>query len=467
MKIIKTFVSVIATYGGGVNMRQKIKKTAILLGFSVFLLPLSFNAAVAASSDHYFDNMGSGKRLIRDGNTGLMSSATPVTWDGAKWEKVTIDATWFRLKNKKTGKYLNYPTCAAGAAANQKGNTANTNKLKYENSRLISQSCPSYWLSDNLTLENWSGSWAQWDQIPTTGTGTTTHTITLDGQDREFIVYVPETAGTTAPVVFVVHGTGSSGQAFYDDTDWTSKADAEGIIAVFPTSLTYCYYNDGVLDVKTKWAAGALGEQDGFPMCSAADVADLTHAERALIGNNSVADDLAFFDSMFSFLEANHSVDKKRFYVTGNSNGASMTIRLAAERSARFAAAAMNAGGVQLPFSAAERPMSTMLTIGNNDPFLERLVLEERPIEIDEPLIFEPGLYAGLQAQLSVHGLSENYTYAESTQDGVFVARWLFDDSFVGADNSFQFIVIEGRGHSYPNEYIDQYWDFMSWQVLP
>lgn len=468
MTTIKNFASVLNAFSHGLSKSQRLKKTMLGLGLSAFLLPFSLCASAQGGS-YYYDNMGNGHRLSRDGDTGIKTIATHETWNAVKWEKVAIDATWFRLKNKKTGNYLNYPSCATGAAANQKAATGNTNKLKYENSRLIAQSCPNLWLANNSTLQNWTGPWAQWTQTSTAtgGAGTTTHTMTVDNKQREFIVYVPDNVGAAAPVVFVLHGTGKNGQMFYDLTDWTSKADAEGIIAVFPSSLTYCYYNQGVLDVKTKWAAGALGVPTGFPLCSTEDIAGLTAAQQALIGNNSVADDLAFFDRMFSFLEANYPVDNKRYYVTGNSNGASMTLRLAAQRSTRFASAAANAGNMQLPFPMAARPMSTMLTVGNRDNFLSRAIDEPTPIGIREDLIFEPPLYADLQNHLNAQSLTISYTYNEQTLNGESIGSWLFNDSVVGASNRFIYVLIEDNTHDYPNDVIDEYWNFMSMEVLP
>ena len=87
---------------------------------------------------------------------------------------------------------------------------------------------------------------------------------TSDGEVREFIVYVPPSIERDrVPVVFVIHGTNSNGQEFYEHPQkWTPKADAEGFIAVYPTALVHCHFVDGQEMSKTKWASGNLGESD-------------------------------------------------------------------------------------------------------------------------------------------------------------------------------------------------------------
>ncbi|MGE0443349.1 MAG: hypothetical protein AB7S39_22920, partial [Gemmatimonadales bacterium] len=47
---------------------------------------------------------------------------------------------------------------------------------------------------------------------------TATHHLTVDGKDREFIVYQPAGVLSTAlqPTVFMLHGTSGDGQKFYN-----------------------------------------------------------------------------------------------------------------------------------------------------------------------------------------------------------------------------------------------------------
>ncbi len=66
----------------------------------------------------------------------------------------------------------------------------------------------------------------------------------VNGQQRDTIVYVSWRARQVAqaPVVFMLHGTDGNGGEFYNRSGWREKADAEGLIAIFPSALRHCYF---------------------------------------------------------------------------------------------------------------------------------------------------------------------------------------------------------------------------------
>ena len=290
-------------------------------------------------------------------------------------------------------------------------------------------------------------------------TGTYYRTLTTtDGEVREFIVYVPESASVlqNVPVVFVIHGTGSNGQEFYDHPEkWTPKANAEGFIAVYPTALVHCHFEDGQEVSKTKWASGNLGESNtemgGLPLCA----------------NETLANDMEFFDEMVAILKADYLIDERRIYVTGNSNGAGMGLRLAAERSDIFAAVAVNAG-TQSPFldnSTTKRPMSMMITVGTNDNRFAEAVGSSVPVPIAESLI-NP-ISNIIQPALDVHALYTSHEYSESSIENAMTGEFLFSSSTMGNNNSIRFVIIEELPHSYSRKLVDPHWDFLKEQSLP
>jgi polyhydroxybutyrate depolymerase len=284
--------------------------------------------------------------------------------------------------------------------------------------------------------------------------------MTSDGEEREFIVYVPESAVGTqnVPVVVFVHGTGSTGETFHDNPNlWIPKADEEGFITVHPTALIHCHFDNGIEKTTTKWAHGDLGETNtqlgALPLCT----------------NERLANDLEFFDRMLDVLKADYLIDEKRIYISGNSNGAGMGLRLAAERSDVFAAVAVNAG-LQSQFldrSITTRPMSIVVTVGTNDHLFAQGIGTTIPVTINESLI--NSVSAFLQPVLDVHALGETsqYVYSEVYLGNRMTGRFLFNNSTQGNNNSFRFIVIEGFGHSYNPDLIDGYWDFLKEQSLP
>ena len=308
------------------------------------------------------------------------------------------------------------------------------------------------------------------------------HTLTVDGLAREVIVYVPELASGTAPVpvVFMFHGTSGDGERFFNISGWREKADAEGLIAVFPSALTYCLKEDenrdGDLDdpgerkVTTKWASGGLGTEV-MPLCSADEIAALSPENQALV-DHPLADDVAFVDAMLDLLATSYAVDPARIHASGFSNGGGMTSRLALERADRVAAIAAAAGGLKLPPAPAARPMSLVFSVGAvDDRFTELLGVPEIPITgslfTDLPLLSEL-----VDKYLVMLQLEDSYTFEEQIVSGVRIGRYTFATSAIGADNTFTFVLVEDCGHQYPNGtnhplvIVDPLWTFFAAESL-
>ena len=314
--------------------------------------------------------------------------------------------------------------------------------------------------------------------------GTTNRTAAIQGLTREFVVHVGATVGarTAVPVVFMNHGTSGDGPQFFNISGWREKADVEGFIAVFPSALTHCLHEDENKDgdftdademhVTTKWAHGELGDPARMPLCTAAEVAALNAQNRALV-NHPLADDLAFFDAMVSFLQQNYVVDPKAIYVSGFSNGAQMSNRLAVDRSAVYAATAGHAGGLSVP-TIASRAISAVVSLGTlDDRVTTPLGIAEIPLGestlVQYPLI--PVFF--IQPMLTQLRLTQAYTYDEPTINGKRTSRWTFRTSTVGASNSLSFTLVDDNLHQYPNGsnhpmvMANVLWTFFKTQRLP
>ncbi|MCA9520732.1 MAG: hypothetical protein KC609_07160 [Myxococcales bacterium] len=314
--------------------------------------------------------------------------------------------------------------------------------------------------------------------------GRNDHTLLLEGQSRDFIVYLSSKAQTNgnAPVVFMFHGSSQDGQTFYDESHWRETADREGLIVVFPTALIYCYYEDdnnngvfgdpGERRLGTKWNHGKLGNPAVMPLCNESQLATLTPGNRAK-ADHPVVDDVAFSRAMIAFLDANYSIDAKRVYATGFSNGAGFTARLALEASDVFAATHSQAGNLALPPHPTSRPTSRILSVGEKDDrFVEPLGVSALPLE--ESLLTDlPWFQIPIGAELTMLQLSDSYVYDERFIGGKKVIRYTFSTSTVGASNQFMFIVIEGLYHQYPNGTnhpvvaADYLWEFFKPYSLP
>lgn len=314
--------------------------------------------------------------------------------------------------------------------------------------------------------------------------GKTTRSITVDGQQRTFVVHVGSSVGRTAavPVVFMEHGTSGDGEQFFNISGWREKADQEGFIAVFPSALTYCFYEDenkdgdfddaGERKVTSKWTHGALGNPSEMPLCSAQVIASLNAQNRALV-DHPLRDDVLFFDAMIAFLKQNYVIDEKRIYSTGFSNGAQMSNRLAIERSTVFAATGAHAGGTSVPTTSG-RALSVVSSVGTlDDRYTVPLGVTEIPLR--ESTLAELPLLGGVMVLplITQLQLTQAYTYDELTIGGKKVGRWVFRTSTSGGSNSVTFLLFEGLHHQYPNgsnypaTMANLLWEFFRTQRLP
>jgi polyhydroxybutyrate depolymerase len=299
------------------------------------------------------------------------------------------------------------------------------------------------------------------------------HELIVDGIPREVVVYVPALAAGTTPVevVFMFHGTTGNGEKFYNISGWKEKADAEGLIAVFPSALTYCFHDDdnnngnfldpGEQKVTTTWQNGALGVLGKKPLCTPAEVALLSPANQVLV-NHPLVDDIVFVDAMLNLMTTSYVVDAARIYASGFSNGGSFTMRLVLERADRFAAIAAAAGSFAAsPLVAAARAISVVTSIGNLDNAPLPFPLEESSIQdshIKDRFV---------TPMLTMLQLADVYTFTAQTIAGKQVLRWSYTTSTAGAANVFHMILIEDLDHAYPNGIVDPLWLFFSGYALP
>lgn len=145
-----------------------------------------------------------------------------------------------------------------------------------------------------------------------------------DGSDlynREWYVYAPETvdASKPAPVVFVFHGAGGSGNEIADRSGWAKVAEENGIILVCPTgshTLSVRRVSDIVTNelFRAMWNTGDADEQR--------------------------PSDLKFVEYLYDWVKENYNVDTSRVYASGQSSGGMMTWACAAKLPDLFAAVA-------------------------------------------------------------------------------------------------------------------------------
>jgi polyhydroxybutyrate depolymerase len=173
---------------------------------------------------------------------------------------------------------------------------------------------------------------------------------TVDGVEREALVYLPSTSlKSKPPVIFAFHGHGGNmhfaarGMAF-------QNAWPEAIV-VYPQGLpTY-----GMMDPEGKkpgWQREAGQDHDR---------------------------DLKFMDAILATLREKYSIDEKRIYATGFSNGGLFTYLLLSQRANVFAAYAPG-GAVLLPQVSLTQPRPVLHYGGRSDR-LAKFEKQEATIE--------------------------------------------------------------------------------------
>jgi polyhydroxybutyrate depolymerase len=177
------------------------------------------------------------------------------------------------------------------------------------------------------------------------------HTVTLEvaGLERTYIVHVPPgyKSGTTLPLVIMLHGGGGTAKAAMWETGWAEKADQAGFLAVFPNALPPDPSRPG------HFARNPQLWNDG--------------SDRFYPGQKS-PDDVRFIAALLDDVSARLAVDKSRIFVTGFSNGASMSFLVGAKLSNRIAVIAPVAGACWLDPAGLERPVAMLYITGNADP---------------------------------------------------------------------------------------------------
>ena len=139
--------------------------------------------------------------------------------------------------------------------------------------------------------------------------------ITHDGIQRDYILYIPELydGSSAVPLVLNFHGFGSNAnqQMFYGD--FRDIADTEGFLLVHPEGTTF--FGNQFWNV-------------GFP------------------GISSTIDDVGFTEALIDELATLYAIDLDRVYATGMSNGGFMSFLLACQLSEKIAAVASVTGSM-------------------------------------------------------------------------------------------------------------------------
>ena len=169
--------------------------------------------------------------------------------------------------------------------------------------------------------------------------GTTPRTFTVDTARPATVVLPAGTAKAPRPLVLVLHGFGSSGEAIEQYLDWGAAASKRGVVLAFP--------NGTVAAGNSFWNATD-------------NCCDFT---------GSSVDDSAYLASLVDEIAARTPIDRSRVYAIGHSNGGFMAYRLGCDHADVFAAIVALAGATFADKAkcAPTRPVSVLSINGTAD----------------------------------------------------------------------------------------------------
>ena len=247
------------------------------------------------------------------------------------------------------------------------------------------------------------------------------------------------------------HGSSGTGEQFYNTSKWKERGEIEKFITVFPTALEYCvlnYPNNNPARI-TRWNNGSLIE-DKCPNVA-----------------QTFKDDVKFIRKMVDTIKQTFTVNPKKIFGSGFSNGGVMVAKLAMDAPDVFAAVA-NVGSMMHELDSL-KPAKTIpiwSMVGSlDDRFTTAIGLPEIPFGGDSCLGY---MQRGINRFLVCESLTQVYTKNNTplTNSFLFTNRLVITNT-----NRYIFTLVKGLIHQYPNGdnfplvAADLHWEFFKQSV--
>jgi polyhydroxybutyrate depolymerase len=240
------------------------------------------------------------------------------------------------------------------------------------------------------------------------------HTISFNhgGRERSAIVHVPPRAAEhrNIPVVLNFHGGGGHGGNEKEYSLMDSVADRETFVAVYPNGTGR--FGKRLLT----WNAG-------------------TCCGYAVINN---VDDVGFVRALIAQLSERISIDRRRIYATGLSNGAMMSHRLGGETADLIAAIAPVAGGMVVPTIQTSRSVPVMHIHSVDDPRALYSGGLGPPFPLTKSQVFHPNIDQMIARWVKHNGCSTEPTVTDRRTDrdgrGHTATRFFYSNCRDGAE---------------------------------
>ena len=181
------------------------------------------------------------------------------------------------------------------------------------------------------------------DPVLATGWFTSFPLATKDETARSYSAYIPSTykPEIPSPLLIALHGLSGWGLQLMDNTKFNNLAEANGFIVAYPNGNAELVGNR----VIRSWNGGS---------CCA-------------ISQRNNSDDVSYINNLIDDVSGRYSINSKRVYLTGHSNGSMLAQKLACQLSSKIAAVAVVAGRLLLDTCNPESPVSVLQIYGTAD----------------------------------------------------------------------------------------------------
>ena len=250
--------------------------------------------------------------------------------------------------------------------------------------------------------------------------------IFLNGESREYILYIPDSYDgvSTIPLVLNFHGFGESASDFINNADMRTVSESNTFILVYPQG--------SCLNGSSHWNACPT-EGD----------------------NKSDVDDFGFVESIISVISSQYNVDLERVYAAGYSNGGMMAYGLANYKSDLIAAVASVSGAMLDCMGSTSHPMPVVHLHGTYDgvlPYNGSSDWSSVQSTLDYWINFNNTITSPTVSNDNSGGMSiEHYIYDQG-DSSVSVEHY----KFIGGDHVWFSSTFRGRNTS------ELIWNFMS-----
>ena len=256
--------------------------------------------------------------------------------------------------------------------------------------------------------------------------GANAETIEIDGELREYILYVPASYDGDAniPIIFNFHGFGDSAENYMNNADMRALAETEVFILVYPQG--------SCLDGAPHWN----------PCTNGGD-------------NKSNANDFGFVESMIVEISFQHNVDMDRIYAVGYSNGGMMAYGLANYKSDLIAAVASVSGSMLDCAGPVSHPMPVIHLHGTSDDTIPYTGSSEWG-----------SVQSTLEHWITFNNTNLNPNVSSDTSGGMTIEHYSYDEGdssvsvehykYIGGEHVWFSARYEGKSTS------ELVWDFVS-----